>query len=118
MTSKAKVYIAGVGFSPLPHGSSLAQDLITPLVSAATKALLDGGVTYDDIDNAQGRVGSQTSTDSDKAINALGEEATDNGLGDGSDFVSASNRIANRGARNALVLAVEKVWPRGFDGCC
>ena len=107
MASQPKVYIVGVGFSPLPEGSSPAQDLIGPLVSAATKALLDAGVTYDDIDlTVHGSVGSETS-------HAFGQGPLNvNGTGDGSDFVSAFDRLADQGTHSVLLMTVQKVCLR------
>lgn len=49
MAPSSPVHIVGVGYSPLPNKDSSSEASIATLISAATKALLDAGVTFDDI---------------------------------------------------------------------
>lgn len=49
MASETEVYIAGVGFPTLSLAGTSVKTIVASLVSAATTALLDAGVTFDDV---------------------------------------------------------------------
>ncbi|KIW59475.1 hypothetical protein PV05_03922 [Exophiala xenobiotica] len=49
MASETEVYIAGVGFPTLSLAGTSVKTIVASLVSAATKALLDASVTFDDV---------------------------------------------------------------------
>ena len=109
MTSASQVYIAGVGVSPWPSGGSSAEGVVVvSLVSAATKALLDAGVTYDDVSHG---VTSKTFSHASNAFKAF-----DNGgiivdqVESGSELLDTSfSLVRKRGAQCVLMIAVEKV---------
>lgn len=109
MTFKTQVYVAGVGSSPSPAGSS-ASAFIAPLISAATKALLDAGITFDDVSRS---VTSASSSGHNYGSQAA--DAFDEGLGaveeveNGSEFASSFYMIRDRGVQCVLVIAAEKV---------
>ena len=110
MTSESKVYIAGVGFSPLPPEGSPAKGVVASLVSAATKALLDAGVTFDDVilsvTSTRGNIlshGSEVSKAFDDRGVAVDEVAS------GSELTSSFSWVRDRGARCVLMTSVDKV---------
>lgn len=107
--STSSVYIAGVGFSPLQSGSSSARNTNTSAVSAATKALLDAGVTYDDVSHGVGSVGSEPF----KAFDEGG--ITVDKAESGSELESAFRQVKDKGAQCVLVVAGEKVRRSTLD---
>jgi hypothetical protein len=110
MTSESKVYIAGVGFSPSPPAGSPAQGVIVSLVSAATKALLDAGVTYDDVAQGVRSVRSKTFSYGSEAFKAFDDgDITVDEVERGSEFESSFYWVRDRGAQCVLMIAVEKV---------
>lgn len=103
----SKVYLAGVGVASAPSKGSSAEASIASLISAATKALLDAGVTFDDI------VRGVVSKSSKHALNALKafEEGgvAMNEVEQGSELEKAFALISDRGAQNVLIIAEEEV---------
>lgn len=97
------VYIAGVGFSPLSSGSSSNKDITKSSVSAATKAFLDAGITFDDVTQGVGSVGSEAF----KAFDERGIKVDD--AENGSELDSAFRLVKDKGAQCVLMLAGEKV---------
>ena len=110
MTSKFNVYIAGLGLSPSPPGSSPAKTHIASVVSAATKALLDTGVTYDDVTRSVTSTGDTTLNYGSEALKAFhdGGIAVDE-VERGLELDNAFYWIRDRGAHCVLMVAVEKV---------
>ena len=110
MTSESKVYIAGIGFSSSPLGGSPAKAFISSLVSAATKALLDAGVTYDDVAQSVTSTRGNKSNYGSEAFKAFDEGgiAVDK-VESGSEIDSSFSWVRDRGARCVLMIAVEKV---------
>ena len=107
MTSESKVYIAGVGFSPSASEGSSAQGVVASLVSAATKALLDAGVTYDDVSHG---VRSKSSSHASKAFEAFDEGGIAvNEAESGSELKTSFSLVRKRGAQCVLMIALEKV---------
>ncbi|KAK5065164.1 hypothetical protein LTR84_001000 [Exophiala bonariae] len=49
MAGEGAVYLAGVGYSPFSSNDSSGGSPIAALVSAVVKALLDAGITYDNV---------------------------------------------------------------------
>ena len=100
MASKARVYIAGVGYSSASKDSILA----TTFTSAATKALLDAGITYDDI--THGLSAGQES----EMFNGFGATRIPLGKVDTTAALpSAAALIREKGAQCVLLVALEKV---------
>lgn len=112
MTSESNVFIAGVGFSPAPPGCSSARDSIAALISAATKALLDAGVTFDDV--ARG-VTSMPGGTAFKAFDDAGITVEE--VESGSEIHASFYLVRDRGARCVLMMAAEEVYLRRFDHC-
>ena len=118
MTSEPKVYIAGVGFSPLPARGSPAKSVITSLVSAATKALLDAGVTYDDVSRGVTSVKDKTSTYGAEAFKAFGEDGvTVDEEKSGFEFDNSFHCVRDRVALCVLMIAVAKVCLSVVSNC-
>ena len=112
MTSESKVYIAGVGLSPLPPGGSSTKGVIASLVSAATKALLDAGVTCDDVAQGVRSVRSETFRYGSEAFKAFDEGGIMvDEVESGSELNSAFYWVRDRGAQCVLMIAAEKVCP-------
>lgn len=110
MTSDAKVYIAGVGSSPWPPQGSPAKTVSASGVSAATKALLDAGVTYDDVAQGVTNVRSKTLESGSQVFKAFDEGGIPvNEVEHGSEFASSVYLTRNRGIRCVLMIAAEKV---------
>lgn len=107
MPASTKVYIAGVGYSPSPSKNSSTEASIATSLSAATKALLDAGLTYDDITHG---VVSKSSKHASKTLKAFEDGGVDeNEVKQGSEFESAFTLIKERGAQSVLVIAEEEV---------
>lgn len=105
MTSKSKVYVAGIGYSPSPSNGS-AKASVASLISAATKALLDAGVTYDDVAQGVTTARSQGS-ETFKAFDEGGVEVDE--VENGSEIKASYKFIEDRGIRCVLTIVVEKV---------
>ena len=118
MTSKPKVFIAGVGFSPLLPRDSPAPALesIAALVSAATKALLDAGITYDSVARSMTTTTSSTVSNGSEALKAFdqGAIAVDE-VKRGSEFHTSFRCVRDGGVQCVLMVAFEevylKIWP-------
>ena len=100
--SKTKVYIAGVGLSP-----SKSDNTTSALVSAAVKALLDAGVTYDNVtrsiiakDVKNGQEVFDAFNDSDITVDKISA---------GSEMRSAVDAIGSGKGQCVLVVAQDKV---------
>ena len=107
MPSQSKVYIAGVGCSPSPPEGPPVKAVLRSLVSAATKALLDAGVTYDDITQC---VRSKTLSYASEVFKALDErESPVDDVEGGSELDSSIRWVRDQGAQCVLMIAVEKV---------
>ena len=103
MTSTGKVYIAGVGLSP----TSSAKNAVTPLISAATKALLDAGITFDDV--AQGVVGNDVK-EGPAAFKAFDERGINiDKAKAGSEIDKAIRLVDDKSKQCVLVITTEKV---------
>lgn len=100
MTSDAKAYLAGIGFSPSQRGENGTDSLI----SAATKALLDAGITYHDVTRG---VGSKAVLEAFKAfgddISAIDESKQ------GSELETALSSVKEGKARCVLVIVTDQV---------
>lgn len=106
MAPKSEVYIAGVGLSPFSSKSS--KEFLSSLVSAATKALLDAGLTYDDVDHGV------TSSPGAEAFKSFDEGRIATEEVDGvSEFQMSFNWISDQRARCVLMIAVEEVRLKG-----
>lgn len=105
MAQERKVYVAGVGLTPSPSGSSFAKAVIAAQVSACTKALLDAGVTYDDV--AHG-VASEASSQGLKAFKTIDEEITVNEVAAGSELDTSVRLVKDLGVQCVLAVATEK----------
>ena len=118
MTSKTAAYIAGVGFSPSPPGSSPAEAFIAALVSAATKALLDAGVTYDDVVRGVTSRRVDTFSNGSEAFKAFdqGGIAVDK-VESGCELDSSLYWVRDRVVRCVLMIALEKVCHQRLDMC-
>ena len=104
MPSDTKVYIAGVGYSP---DDASAQKSVASLVSAATKALLDAGITYEDVTHG---ITCRTLSSGPKAFKAFGEgEANVDVAETGSELDASIRSVRDRGAQCVLMIAAEKV---------
>ena len=112
MASKSQIFIAGVGYTPVAVRSSLGRDAFVAQVSAATKALLDAGVTSDDVD--QGVI----STPNTALHCGPGLfETFDGGIPvskvkSGSEIDTSLCLIRDRVARCVLMIAIEEVCSR------
>ncbi|KAI9685609.1 MAG: hypothetical protein M1822_004467 [Bathelium mastoideum] len=109
MTSKPKVFIAGIGFSPSPPNGSPAHDFIAALVSAVTKALLDAGITYDNIARSVTTTSSSKVNYGSEALKALDEGvfAVDEAER-GSELQTAIRCVRDGGAKCVLMIAIEE----------
>lgn len=109
MPSESKVYIAGVGVSPASKGASVDT---TSLITAATKALLDAGVTYDDV--SRGVI----SKSQNRGANVF--RAFDDGNGpveeveDGAELDKSYHLVRDRGEQCVLMVAIEEVRRETF----
>jgi hypothetical protein len=104
MSSKAQVHIAGVGIS---SGGSEDKASVNILVSALTKALLDAGVTYDDVGYG---VRTHSLDGGAKAFEAFGDDGVRvNEANDSSELQDAAKLVTEKGAQCVLVLAADKV---------
>ena len=111
MTSESKVFIAGVGYSPALPRSSPADRFIVALVSSATKALLDAGVTYDDVTRGVTSTGGNTVSLGSEAFKAFDEEgiAIDE-VARGTELHNSLYLVRDRGAQCVLMIAAEEVY--------
>ncbi|KAF2239481.1 hypothetical protein EV356DRAFT_528079 [Viridothelium virens] len=109
MTSESKVFIAGVGFSPAPPGGSPTNEFIAALVSTATKALLDAGLSYDDVARGVTSDRSHTSIHGSEAFEVFeeGGVAVDE-VERGSELHTSFCWVRDRGAPCVLMIAVEE----------
>lgn len=115
MPSSSNVYIAGVGSSPAPGANTSAEGVIASLVSAATKALLDAGVTFDSVKRG---VKSKSSKHASQAFKAFDEEdiAVDE-VQSGAELSSAVGSIQNQGVDCVLAVVEAQVGAERFDYC-
>ena len=105
MPSDTKVYIAGVGYSP---DDAFGQESVASLVSAATKALLDAGVTYQDVTHG---VTCKTLSSGSIAFKAFGKgEINVDKAEAGSELDVSVRSVRERGTQCVLMVAAEKVW--------
>jgi hypothetical protein len=106
--AKSNVYLAGVGHSPLKSDTgSSSNSHTTSLISAATKALLDAGVTYDDVSYSVASKGSKSSVEAfqrSRTGEASVEEAEK-----GREFEKSFCLVSERGAKCVLMVGAEKV---------
>ncbi|KAI9655109.1 MAG: hypothetical protein M1821_005592 [Bathelium mastoideum] len=109
MTSKPKVFIAGVGFSPSPPNGSPAHDFVAVLVSAATKALLDAGITYDNVARSVTTITSSRVNYGSEALKTLDEEgiAVDEAER-GSELPASIRYVRDGGAECVLMIVIEE----------
>ena len=108
MASDAKVYIAGVGYSP---DDASGQEPVAKLVSAATKALLDAGVTFEDVTHC---VTSKTLSSGSIAFSAFGEgEVMVEKVEAGSELDASIRLVRDRDVQCVLMVAAEKVCCKG-----
>lgn len=106
MPSEGKVYIAGTGVSPLPSGGDGKKTTLA-LISAATKALLDAGVTYDDVSHG---VQSKKSQNASKAFEAFDEGGIKiDEVADGKAFDTSLSLVSEKNTPCVLVILEEKV---------
>lgn len=97
--AKSKVYIAGVGSAEKDSGSSL--------VSAATKALLDAGITYDNVTRGARR---KSLSQGAEAFRAFGDDGVPVSEVDaGSELQSSFTMVQDRGEQCVLVITSDKV---------
>lgn len=109
MSSKSNVYIAGIGSSPVSGTNSSAEGAVACLVSAATKALLDAGVTFDFVNRG---VKSKSTKHASQAFKAFDEEdIAIEEVEDGAELSSAIRSIQDQGVDCVLVIVGEKVRP-------
>ena len=110
MTAQSKVYIAGVGVSSSRSGDSAKKDSASSLVSAATKALLDAGITYDNVTRGVRRKSLSQAGD---AFKAFGDESVRvSEVDDGSELSTSFTVVRDRGERSVLVIAADEVCVR------
>ena len=108
MASDAKVCIAGVGYSP---DDASGQEPVAKLVSAATKALLDTGVTFENVTHC---VTSKTLSSGSIAFSAFGEgEVMVEKVEAGSELNASIRLVRDRDAQCVLMVAAEKVCCKG-----
>lgn len=96
MSTKPRVSIAGVGIAKAKQSSLLAS---------ATKALLDAGIHFDDVDKAI--VSSKDGCAAVKAFDHRGIETTD--VKAGTELQKAYSLVSSGDARCVLVLTDDKV---------
>lgn len=102
MASEHEVYITGVGNTPLEQST---EDVTRQQVSAATKALLDAGITYDDVTR-----GVATNISGASAFDVFDKGAIDvDQVKGGSEWMTAFKSVKDRG-QCVLVIASEEVW--------
>lgn len=100
--SKSKVFVAGVGLSQQSSGGGAAT-----LVSAATKALLDAGVTYDNVVKG---VRSKQLRDGDKAFDSFGDDGVPvEQVAKGSELKSAFELVQKGKAACVLAIVADEV---------
>ena len=112
MASESKVYIAGTGLSALPAEYTV-DAIFACLVSAATKALLDAGITHDDVSRSvtvshtgSYHPGSEAARAFDKGVLAVDEIASGSGL----DY--SLHLVKNQSVQSVLLIALDKVCVR------
>lgn len=99
MTPKPKVHIAGIGSAEKDSGSSL--------VSAATKALLDAGITYDNVTRGARR---KSLSQGAEVFRAFGDEGVPvSEVDGGSELQSSFTMVQDRGEQCVLVITADKV---------
>lgn len=106
MAPETKVFIAGVGFSPVSSKDARSRDSIASQVSAATKALLDAGVTYDDVQG--GVTSSELGTGAFQSFDEEGISIDE--VESGTEFLNSLKLVSNRGSRCVLMVAGEEVF--------
>lgn len=107
MTSKSKAFIAGIGISSPQSGGSDKQVAATTIVSAAAKALLDAGVTYDDVTRG---VKGKSLNEGAAAFRAFDDEAVSvDEAGDRSELSHAVELVTDRGEQCVLVASFDEV---------
>jgi hypothetical protein len=103
MPAKSQVHIAGAGISLSRSGGSQEK----ALVSAATKALLDAGVTYNDVTRGV-RDGSLNG--GDKAFEAFNDaKVSVDKVKGGSELQDAAKLVTEKGEKCVLVIATDEV---------
>lgn len=107
MAPSSKVYIAGVGYSPSSSKSSSTEASVAASISAITKALLDAGLTYDDITHA---VVSKSSEHASEALKTFEDGGvTTSEAKQGSELESSFALVKQKGAQSVLMTADEDV---------
>lgn len=107
MAPSSPVYIAGVGYSPLPSKNSSTEASIATLISAATKALLDAGVTYDDITHGVVSKSSKHGTNAFKAFEDDGVVVKQ--TEQSSELETSFTLVKDGGAKSVLMITEEEV---------
>ena len=107
MMAKSKVYLGGVGASSLRTEGSAKKDSASFLVSAATKALLDAGITYDNVTRGVRRKSSNQGAEAFRAFGDQGVTITE--VEDGTELQSSFTMVQDRGEQCVLVIAADKV---------
>lgn len=112
MASDTKVYIAGVGYSP---DDASGPESVVSLVSAATKTLLDAGVTFEDVTHG---VTCKTLSSGSIAFKTFGErEVNIDRVAAGSELDASIRLVRDRDAQCVLMVAAEKVRCKGTSPC-
>lgn len=107
MPPSPKVYIAGVGYSTSASKKSSKEASLASAISAATKALLDAGVTYDDITHGVASTSSKHLLNAFKAFEDGGVAM--NQVKQSSELESSFALIEGQGVQSVLMIAEEEV---------
>lgn len=102
MTAETDVYVAGVGIAPSSSGDALAS-----LVSAATKALLDAGLSYDDVTHGVRSKQLRSGSEAFKAFDEGGVTLKE--VSGGSELDVSFDLVKSQGAQCVLLITSEKV---------
>ena len=107
MPAQSRVYIAGVGASSSRSGDSAKKDSSSSLASAATKALLDAGITYDNVTRGVRR---KSLNQGGEVFKAFGDESVPvSKVEDGSELQTSFTVVRDRGEQCVLVIAADEV---------
>lgn len=116
MPSRSNVYIAGVGSSPAPGANNSSDAVIASLVSAATKALLDAGITFDTVNLGVKSKSSKHASQAFKAFDERGIKIDE--VQSGAELNGAVGSIQDQGADCVLVVVEAQVRVERFDRVC
>lgn len=108
MPPQYNVYVAGVGLSP---STSPGKEFVLSLISAATKALLDAGVTYDDVTHCVLSSKASTSSHASDVFKSFDERSNIPVVEaeTGTEFDQALSLIQDRRAQCVLMTVIEGV---------